>query len=191
MKKIIIIIILMLINNGYSQEINNVEKGVLKLSVLTPSIEYELGLSKNTTLNFGIGTSVNIEEYDSNYNYKTDKVFFGLTPVFGTQFRYYYNFNRRSRKGRNVENNSGNYFSLLGKYELGDVIIGKIRRNYSNSFFVGTLYGVQRSYKNKMFFNVEGGIGLQKYDDNNDYIDTAILINVKFGWMFNKKKKKH
>lgn len=188
MKKIIIIIVLMLINRGYSQKINNVEKGVLKLSILTPSIEYELGLTKKTTLNFSIGTSLNIEKHDSIYN---DKVFFGLTPVFGTQYRYYYNLDRRLKKGKNIGNNSGNYFSLLGKYELGDAIIGKIKRNHSNSFFVGTLYGVQRSYRNKMFFNVEGGIGLQKYDDNNDYIDTAILINMKFGWMFNKKKKKH
>lgn len=189
MKKIIIISIFMLIIKGYSQNEGNVEKGLLKLNILMPSLEYELGISKKSTLNFGIGTIL----LNENRSFSKNKV--GVLPKIEFDYRFYYNLDRRLNKEKRIENNSGNYFGLKTSYMLGSKSIGGFKYNH-NHLLGGAAYGIQRAYNSGLYFNLEGGLALKRYDvyDGKSIhggLDTAILLNAKFGWMFNKKKKKH
>lgn len=187
MKKIIIISVLMLIFKAYSQEINKIEKGLLKLNILMPSLEYELGISKKSTLNFGIGTVL----LNENRPFSENKV--GVLPKIEFDYRFYYNLDRRLNKEKRTENNSGNYFGLKTSYTLGSKSIGRFKYNH-NHLLGGVAYGMQRAYNSGLYFNLEGGLALKRYDvyDGKSVhggLDTAILINAKFGWMFSKKRK--
>ena len=142
-----------------AQQQNGVEKGLLSVNILTPGLEYELGLTNTTTLDFRIGTGFAYRKGIFGEGY-------GVYPIFNVQYRYYYNLKKRHDKGKNTTNNSANYLALSGAVQTGKPIIGNLE--YYEDYFgvIGPVWGLQRYYKSgfKLDLNLGGGLGFDDYD---------------------------
>ena len=69
--------------NLVAQSDTNIEKGLFKVNALVPGVSYELGVGKNTSLNFDAALLFTL---NGGTGRDTD---FGLYPVVGADFRYY------------------------------------------------------------------------------------------------------
>lgn len=155
----------------------NLERHQLTLNMLSPGLNYEIGIVKNVSASGGLG--LGYATYEEGYAV-------GLT--LHTRLRYYHNFNRRLRKNRNVSGNSGNYFAAARSIFFSQV---RLATNIDgpddfNLGFYGTTYGVQRTYENGFNFNAELGVGYYLGDGvPNGY---GPLFNFTFGWVATKRK---
>lgn len=138
---------------SHAQSPKNVEKGIFKLNALTPGATYELGLGKNSTLNFDIDLAF---EISGGSNRSTE---FGIFPGIWGEFRSYNNFNRRLSKGKNISNNSANYVSFYTSAQSIEPLIGALDNSFDarTYFSTGFLYGIQRTYKKGFYWNLSFG----------------------------------
>jgi TATA-box binding protein (TBP) (component of TFIID and TFIIIB) len=112
MKSSLVLISLLLISLASAQSDKNVEDHQFKINFLFPGIIYEVGIQKNSTLKFKLGTA-----FVLGLNSESD-VDFGFFPFVETQYRRYYNFNRRLKKVKNIESNTANYVGLTTVYTI-------------------------------------------------------------------------
>jgi len=158
----------------------NCELRQLKINAIMPSLEYEMALGVNTTLDLKLGlqaalnpsTEVRFEDY-------------GFYPAFSTQYRYYYNFGKRQQNRRQIYGNSANY---LGP--IATVLGPRFGVDASNSDqnlwgFVGLVTGLQRSFNSGLNFSIDAGAAyyLQTLNDG-----IYPVINLSIGWILNEKR---
>lgn len=88
-----------------------------------------------------------------------DKTGFLLAPVITLEPRWYYNLNKRERKSRRIDGNSGNFLSLKTSYHPDWFVISNYEdiRIVSDISIVPT-WGIRRNIGNH--FNYETGIGV-------------------------------
>jgi len=150
-----------------------------KINAFLPGIGYEFSVGNNATLNFAISTSFGVRGC-SNCNTE-----FGVYPVFSGQYNYYYNFERRKEKGKNISGNSGNYIAAKAILQDGRAIIGDLDLISDTTLVVGSVYGFQRTYKKGFSFVFETGLGYYEDDFNKGL---AVLLDIKLGWVIRKKR---
>ncbi len=115
----------------------NLERHQFRFDLLSPGLSYELGLLKNQSISTTLG--LGLAAYEPGY-------VIGL--AMNNRYRYYHNFNRRIRMGKNVSGNSGNYIAAaqaiyFSQLRLTTNIIGPDDFNVG---FYGFVYGIQRTY---------------------------------------------
>ncbi len=158
---------------------NNVEPTQLQFGLPMPGILFEIGISKNTTTSLEAKTGFALKGCtgcETNY---------GIYPILRGQYRYYHNMERRLRKKKNIAGNSGNYVAALVVYQHGNPLIGNL--NTTTTLGVGPVYGIQRTYKSRFFYRLEGGIAYIQ-DDFEDGM--GVVLVGRLGWVFGKKRRK-
>ena len=162
-----------------AQSDRNVEKGLVKVNALLPGASYELGVGKNTSFNFDAALLFTL-------NGGTDRsTEFGLYPYVGADFRYYYNMDRRLKKGKNTLGNSGNYVAVANQFFSGTAVIGNLDLNSSFYYNVAVVYGIQRMRPKGFYWGVSFGPGIF-IDDS--HVTGGLLIDAKLGWVIGKRK---
>lgn len=159
-----------------AQTDKNVEASQLQLSLPLPSILYELGIGKNTTTSIEAITGFALRGCTG------CETNFGLYPILRGQLRYYYNMERRVRKKRNIQGNSGNYVAALVAFQNGSPLIGNL--NTTTTLAVGPVYGIQRTYKRGFFYRLEGGVAFVQ-DDFEQGI--GLVLAARIGWVLRKR----
>ncbi|MUP46681.1 hypothetical protein E0K83_13130 [Gramella sp. BOM4] len=169
MKKIILGLLLFAGLTANAQSTQN----QFSLNFLIPSAEYEVALSKLTSLDLmlGLGFGYHEAEYLEEPEY-------GVFPQFGAQYRYYYNFEKRAEKGKKVSENSANYIALAAILGSGDAIIGDMENDLTG--FVGPTWGLQRIYNSNFKLNLNLGAGLGFNDLGDTYFSPLIDIQLGF-----------
>lgn len=134
---------------------------VLKLTVVSPGIGYEMPVGKYQTLylqgflslNGGIG-------YSGSLGWSS---FFYAEPAASVEYRYYYNFEKRQRQQRRVAKNSLNYLSpffqtrIARRFWINDE--GYVEHKGRLVHSLGALWGMQRNYKSHFSLDVNIGVG--------------------------------
>ncbi|MEW7292289.1 DUF3575 domain-containing protein [Aquimarina sp. 2304DJ70-9] len=176
-KKVILITFLLSSIFNYAQDsISGVENHQFKFNLLiTPSIEYEMRLTKNTSLALQLGTELWAIE-----NGLTGKTRWGLYLNADAYYRYYYNFKRRTRKGKNTLNNSANFVGILAKYIHTDPIIGDTPPDDAYYAHVGPVYGLQRTFWKR--FNLAFDIGIA-YAFSDIQSEITPIGDITLGWV--------
>ncbi len=177
-KTITAIFLLSTIMVSAQNDTNGVERHQFKANLLlTPNLDYEIGVSKNSTIGFNLGTGFAwVEEAF------VDETEFGVFLVFSSYYRYYYNFKRRQEKGKNTARNSANYVGVLASYLPGDPIIGDIELEDDYAFAAGPVWGFQRTYWKRLNFGLELGVGFGATEN----FGTIVPIgNLNLGWIIN------
>lgn len=119
-----------------------------------------------------------------------DKTGFLLTPVITLEPRWYYNLNKRIRKSRRIDGNSGNFLSLNTNFHPDWFVIS----NYDNIRVISDIsiiptWGIRRNIGNH--FTYETGIGLgyryifakqAGYRENRGV--TALNLHLRIGYRF-------
>ncbi|WP_172916556.1 hypothetical protein [Capnocytophaga canis] len=88
-----------------------------------------------------------------------DKTGFLLAPAISIEPKWYYGLNRRVKKGKNISNNSGNYFSLRTEFSPNWFVISNdsnVSNDY-NAISVIPVFGIRRSFSRN--FNYEFNVG--------------------------------
>lgn len=110
------------------------------------------------------------------------------------EYRYYTNLQRREEKDKSIDNNSGNYIALRGRYNTD----GLIKKDPENALLtrpnrkmasVGLVYGLQRSFSENWGYSFNTGLFLMIPGDKqtirhffkNEYSNTAIWPGVDLG----------
>lgn len=179
MIKYIFILFFTSIMFSQAQSNSNVEKTQLQFGLPLPSILYEVGTGKNTTLSLEALAGFELRGCSG---CETD---FGIYPILRGQYRYYYNMERRLRKGKNISGNSGNYVAAVIGYQHGSPIIGNLIN--TNTLGVGPVYGLQRTYRKGFFYRLEGGVAYFQ-DDFEDGI--GLVLAARIGWVIGKRRRK-
>ncbi len=145
--------------------------------LLTPGIEYEVGVSKNATLDFRLGTGLVYVQYNN------DEEDYGIFLTLEGAYRHYYNFERRERKGKNTSGNSANYIAMTTFFAPGSPIIGDLDVDLDYVGQVGPVWGFQRTYNSGFNLGLELGVGYT-FDNLDGYVTP--IANFRLGWAFGK-----
>ncbi len=155
MKKSTILILFALCSIiAYSQDDAGVEKNLFKANFFTPAIEYELKISKLSTIDFHPALTGGFY-FEKTAGFPA-RFYYALIPVLDMQFRHYYNFMNRQKKGKKISGNSGNF--------VGARVIGSMPPIADNvgvlgmTLSAGPMWGMHRTYKSK--FNISYSIGM-------------------------------
>lgn len=162
-----------------AQSDTNVEEQQTSINFLLPGVVYEAGVSKNATVTgeFTIGFA-----YRESFNIDG----FGIYPIGKLQYRHYYNFERRLKKGKRISGNTGNYIAPTFGIQGGNPIIGDLEfaSNYSAGF--GVVYGIQRTAPKGFQFRLEAGPGVFFNEFDTEF---GINLSAKLGWVLGRRNK--
>lgn len=160
-----------------------VEDGILRLNLLfAPKIEGEFALSQNATLGARLGTELAL------YSEWLFDFYVVLLPSADVYYRYYYNLDRRTERGKRIYRNSGNYVGLTALYASGNPLWSErpdASDNINHVFIAGPVYGLQRTYGKGFYFVFEVGLGYGYEDDDFDSRGfLAPISSLRLGWAF-------
>lgn len=156
-----------------------VEDQQFKINFLFPGLAYEVGIQNSSTLFFEVGTIFGLGLDSEN------DIDVGLFPLLGAEYRYYYNFNRRLSKAKNISANSGNYVALATQYMHGNNLVSEFDLDWQDNFFIGPVYGLQRTSKKGFNFEIAFGAG---YFQNNNESGITFGADFSIGWVLGKNK---
>lgn len=171
MKRILFRLSFLIGLTSFAQETTN----QFSLNFLIPSAEYEVSISKNSTVDLMLGAGFGY--HDASY---LDKAEYGVYPQFQAQYRHYYNLKKRSQKGKKISENNGNYVAGSVVISGGEPIIGDMRLNNEYSGFLGPVWGIQRVYQSNFKLNFNLGLGMGFNDRENPYFASHIGIHLGF-----------
>lgn len=133
---------------------------ITKATFLNPGISYEKRIGKfqsivgkafmNTSFIIGFSSSMGIR---SSINFD---------PALSLQYRYYYNYDRRNKKGKRTEMNNLNYLSptlvtIFSKNRISTDHYFENNRRPIN--IAGIVWGIQRNYKSRFSLDLNLGLG--------------------------------
>jgi len=186
MKNLITTILILVTVCTYGQDITSqhstkkVEKHLFKINVLlAPSLEYEVGVGDKSTLLFRAG----IGGFRYAENDVSGTSAYGIYSLIEADYRYYYNFARREKKGKNTKNNSANYIALNTSFGPGKAIIGDLDKVSDYYATIGPVWGFQRTYGKSFSIGLDLGLG---YGFSNRSSSLAGLANFRLGWIIGK-----
>ena len=139
---------------------------------------YELRLLKYTTLNFEAGVQTGLSY--SNSSYAGTQWGYALVPDFSGEVRQYYGIRRREAKGKRVDNNAGNFFSVTGGYRTEPIAS---RYYYEGAYgYFTPAWGMQRSWGKHFSFEARFGIRFSPVEYSDGAIN-ALDARVQVGYV--------
>ncbi len=159
-----------------AQQLNTTKKGILKVNFLTPGIEYEMPLGEKTSLNFNFGTTFG---FSAGTGRKTE---WGVIPLLNSQYRYYYNFEKRLRKNKRIDYNSGNFLSITSILYSDIFLSNSVSLDYTG--VIGPTWGLQRTSQSGFNFTLNMGAGM--WFGNGSGTDFGPIIGLRLGWLLKK-----
>jgi hypothetical protein len=179
MKKFFLLIALITINNLFSQEESLVKQFKTDFNFLGIGLSYEIPLSEKWTvdLSSGVGGGYRIES-----GFAAEWIL--NSPLAGylkSEFKYYYNREKREKKGKKNINNSGNYFAFQTKYNSRRFSLSETELPLENALLSEIHWGIQSSLGENWLFNFHLGIG---YARNLDFSNSSIYpaVGIKFSY---------
>lgn len=157
------------------------EKNILGISIgLNPVTLYdEIKLTNNSSLRLEAGLGF----YVSSGLFVNDQ--WGIIPSLSLNYKYYYNLKRRIQKGKRIDGNSANYFSVGTLVNFSE-IAGDY--NYkSNSTGAATInYGARRMIGKSFNFEWATGALIPFHGFNKSQISLAdvLMVKIGFGYIF-------
>jgi hypothetical protein len=131
---------------------------VFKIPVVDPGISYEQRIGHRQTMSFQAILRSHISLGYSDALGTTSDIYFD--PSVNVQYRYYYNFDKRSEKGKNTLRNSANYLTALTVLQLSKLPLqtsapDEPDRRLLHS--VGAAWGFQRNYNSHISLDIQLG----------------------------------
>ena len=152
----------------------------INLSIITPNVNYlyETGIGDKSVFEFSAGVQYNFmfRKHDetilgttkeTSSSEKSKEFTHSFSPYIGLGYRYYYDRDRRIRKGSNVSNNAGNYIGfrtltgIEGWTEKNTKINGvsNSEQYFSSTFQTrnAIFWGMRRNLGHNIMYNLELG----------------------------------
>ena len=145
----------------------------------------ESRLSKQIALRSEIGFDSGIYSNDF-YNVSG----FFMAPALTLEPRWYYNLNKRQRKSKRIDGNSGNFISLMTRYHPDWFLISnKNDLNFIADISIIPTWGIRRHLGNHFSYETGLGVGYTHYfmEDNVFLLnesDVALNLHLRIGYRF-------
>lgn len=159
--KPLVVAFLLLSTSAFAQESDDLQTtDVTIITVLPPGLSFEKSIGEKSTL-YGSAFAAIAFAYAYSNALGSD-VYFDMYPGFRLQYRYYYNFYRRSENGKRTAMNSANYLApvIQGILSKNPIMDGDLEENNLRAIStVGGVWGMQRNYRRWLHLNLELGVG--------------------------------
>ncbi|OPC29909.1 hypothetical protein [Elizabethkingia miricola] len=161
-------------NLGATKNLTGIQFGILNIGVYD-----ELGITNEFVLRGDF--MFNSALWGGSFYPKTG---FALYPTIGITPKYYYNFERRLNKGKNIYNNSANYIALGLSYTPNWFIISNEKGvEVSNFITIIPSYGIRRNFAKNFNYEAKFGLGYGKNMDTHE--SSAVLqLGISLGYDF-------
>ena len=173
-KSLLFVAVILLSLNSFGQKSSPQTNSQFSVNLLMPSLDYELSIGTNSTLDFLLGAGFA-------YHESIDESDYAVFPAFQTQYRYYYNLRKRQEKEKKVSENSGNYITAMAEISSGNPIFGGLTSQADYTIVVGPAWGLQRVYDSGFKLNLNLGVGYGFSDIGESYFSP--LIGLQLGWL--------
>lgn len=193
MKKLIVILSFIGMITGISAQEATVENSItgVQTGLLGLWVNNETRLSKQIALRTEVGLDAEIigGAYIDGLTYDTGTSFY-ISPVITAEPRWYFNLDKRTRKGKSILNNSGNFLGLKMSYHPDwFVISNRENAKIADQINIIPKWGIKRSIG--QHFNYEAGIGLgirhiflKQYGYAEDQDEAALDLHLRVGYTF-------
>jgi len=164
--------------NGQEFQNPNTEK-VWRINFLNPAVELEVPTGNYSTFSSALGIGYGGAYPDLEFGGGTGLIYI-IAPFLDLQQKWFYNLNKRVRKDKTVDNNSGNFISLR-LITRGNSIADNVNRTSDFDFAVGPTWGIQRKYGES--YHLLFDIGPQYYFDtegNGNIFPIMFQLNLGF-----------
>jgi len=178
MKKILLMLSLFVCIITYGQEKNKTLTNVLRINALNPGVELEMPISKKSTLSINPG--VGIHGSYLNLNETSTGVTYFISPFLDLAYKKLYNRDKRESKGKNINYNSGNYWSVRFLTSFKELESKNIYRKDDISFEFGPTWGIQRAYKKMHLLFDFGPVYYFDTKGNNGFFPLMVQLNIGF-----------
>lgn len=148
-------------------------------------VHHESKLSNQFALRSEIGFDTGI--YGSDVN-DIDGLL--LAPTITLEPRWYYNLNKREKKSRRTDGNSGNFISLKTTYHPDWFVISNQENiNFISDISIVPTWGIRRNVGNHFTYETGIGIGYVHYFKKDHVIllvesEVAVNLHARFGYRF-------
>ncbi|WP_179008207.1 hypothetical protein [Winogradskyella forsetii] len=119
-----------------------------------------------------------------------DGSFFLFIPAITLEPRWYYNLNKRVRKSRRIDDNSGNFIAIKTTYHP-DLVIGSVQDNFNfiSDFSIIPTWGIRRNIGKHFNYETGIGIGYIHYFNEDNVINTfddgvTANLHLRIGYRF-------
>jgi hypothetical protein len=178
------IIVLMALSSTAQENENSNTLKVWRVNFLNPAIELELPTGNNSTFSSALGIGYGGGYPDLTQTYGGSGFIYIIAPFIDIQQKWYYNLEKRKRKDRTIENNSGNFISARF-ITRGKSIAENVNRTSDFDFAIGPTWGIQRKYGKNFHFLFD--IGPQYYFDTKGNGNIwPLMIQLNLGFDFRK-----
>jgi hypothetical protein len=160
MKYLKLILLLIITNYSYAQY-GNYTSNNIAISILEPAIALEYSIAPKTTIRLRTAiTSVARLFKQNGIGSKDYFISVAFHPSSSFAIRNYYNIDDRRYYRKRTDYNSANYFSLSAIYLFKNMNETDPKIISTNVGFIPAfLWGFQRSYSNRLFFDINFGPG--------------------------------
>lgn len=157
-------------------QMQDVLENQLRLNLVSPGLEFEYRLGSACTVlangGIGYGGSFKNLSYNNNNGFQ-----YLISPFVDLQGKYYYNLDKRIRKGRKTAFNSGNFVSLRF-LARGNSIQSNFDRTSDWDFSFGPTWGIQRSFGRVHYLFDVGPYYYFDGKGNNGFFPVMVQFNV-------------
>lgn len=162
-------------------------KEIHKVSLFPLGYAYERRINEEFTFQTGIDFSLDsyFEDYDETDNYALI-----VNPTIHFEPRYYYNMERRYKRGRNVNFNAASYLGIYAEYTFNPLV--DEYHDYHptlDRFKIGPAWGLQRNLGRRGYLNFNLAYGLRIDQDN--HAEAAWFARLTIGLRLNGIVEKH
>ena len=176
------------------QETATVEKSLFNVQVglIGVWVSNETRLSNRWAFHSEAGFDLWTYKTYENYNLSEEKKGSFLAPNITIEPRWYYNIEKRGRKGKNTSHNSANFATISFRYFPDAFTIGSHPDYISipNQISITPKWGIRRSIAESNFnYELAFGVGYLGYlsdekSNINDNIDVYIDAHIRLGYTF-------
>ncbi|WP_299891553.1 hypothetical protein [uncultured Lacinutrix sp.] len=184
MKKLFLVLIVLNYTITSKAQDASVEKSIygIQTGLLGVWVHNEYKLSNAFALRSELGI-------DAGVSITRDNTDFLAAPVITLEPRWYYNLNKRVKKSRRIDGNSGNFISIKTSYHP-DALLTSVRDNvnFLSDITIVPTWGIRRNIGKH--FNYETGIGvgyIKIFKEANTTVssqDVAVNLHLRIGYRF-------
>lgn len=189
MKKIIFLAFIFCSQISSAQEFS-VEKSTFNAQVGT--FGFWVGNESRLGNQFTLKSEIGLEFFG---NINDDGInFAGLSPGITIEPRWYYNLEKRGKKGRNIQKNGGNFLAFTVRYNPDLFVISNTDLYVPNQLSIIPKWGIKRNFgKSNFNYEASAGLGYNFVVDNNYYDkegDLLLDLIFRIGYTFKSSKNK-
>lgn len=110
-----------------------------------------------------------------------------FTPKISIEPRYYYNIDKRAKKGKNVKNNASNYLSLFINHRPNWFEIpSKENIDVVPDLLIAPTWGMKRNISDNFNFELGLGLGYYRifYKHNKNKSELGVNLSLRIGYIF-------